>query len=196
MHCTVLVQTQILYQLSPAPQVLFLIVSVMQLFETMICSPKKQITKHTRSMLSMYFSRELLSSETLHWPKNDDMIWTHSDDAIRVVETLNKFMTNPDVVIKTVKLMIFLKKAELRMNPSTSLSLLWGKTASLYTCGTHEQLSNISGISKWLLINESEELSGFALHKIISSELKLYWLIRAYIIQPIPRSDPHPQLYY
>ena len=35
-------------------------------------------------------------------------------------------------------------------------------------------------------------VSGFALHKIISSELKSYQPIRAYVIWPIPRSDPIP----
>ena len=33
----------------------------------------------------MYFSREHLFSETLHWPKTADVIWTQPDDIIRVV---------------------------------------------------------------------------------------------------------------
>jgi len=36
----------------------------------------------------MYSLRELLSSETLYWPKTDNVIWTHSDDVIRVVKIL------------------------------------------------------------------------------------------------------------
>jgi len=82
----------------------------------------------------MYFLRELLFSETLHWPKTDDVIWTHSDDVIRVVKTLKRMMTNPDVVIQDVKLMILLKKTELRMNPDSDCPFSEAD-ASLYTWG-------------------------------------------------------------
>jgi len=43
-------------------------------------------------------------------PKTADVIWTHSDDVIKVVETLNEIVTNPDAVIKIVKFKILLKK--------------------------------------------------------------------------------------
>jgi len=65
-------------------------------------------------LYSTYFSRELLSSETLCWPKTDDVIWTHSDDVIREVETLMRVDDNPDAVIKIVEFKILLMKAELR----------------------------------------------------------------------------------
>ena len=35
-------------------------------------------------------------------------------------------------------------------------------------------------------------MSGFILFRVASSKLKSYQLSQAYIIQPIPMSDPHP----
>jgi len=44
------------------------------------------------------------------------VIWTYSDDIIKVVETSRR-SDDPDAVIKTVELKTLLKKAELRVNP-------------------------------------------------------------------------------
>jgi len=56
-----------------------------------------------------------------------------------------------------VQLKTLLKKTELRVILNL-IVLSLSKTASLYTGGNHEQLSNISDICKQLLINESVEL--------------------------------------
>ena len=73
---------------SPACQTLYLIVWVMQSFEATCWLPKTNTQNNTWTILStlvqhqlysMYFSRELLSSETLCWPKtwwcNMNTLW-------------------------------------------------------------------------------------------------------------------------
>jgi len=138
----------------------------MQLFEPTMCSPKFTIKhKHLNLSLRCQYNVRLfqhiswkifLTFEILCWGNIDDVIWTHSDDIIKVVEYLKRIY---DAVIMIVKLMILLEKAELRINPRTRLYFLWGKTASLYTGGKHVWLSNIYGICKQLLNNESEKYS-------------------------------------
>jgi len=73
-----------------------------------------------------------------------------------VVEIKN-LLTNPDVVIRIVELLILLKKAELRLNPESDCPLSEARQPPYIHEGSPEQLSNISEISKQLLINESEE---------------------------------------
>ena len=68
-------------------------------------------------------------------------------------------MTNPDVVIITVNLMILLKKAELRMDPELDCPFSEGRQPPYIHGGNYEGLSNVSGICNQLLINESEEYS-------------------------------------
>jgi len=67
-------------------------------------------------------------------------------------------MTNPDAVIKIVEFKILLQKSWAEIKSCIWLSFLWGKTASLYTWGNAERLSNISEISKWLLIMSQRKI--------------------------------------
>jgi len=83
------------------------------------------------SLYSTYFSRELLSSETYADLRTDDVIWTHSDDVIREVETL---MTNPDAVIRLSRFNLA-ENSWAENETWTWLYFLWGKTASLYNEG-------------------------------------------------------------
>jgi len=68
-------------------------------------------------------------------------------------------MTNPDSVIKIVEFKILLKKAELRLNPELDCPFSEARQPPYIHEGNPERLSNISEISKRLLINESEENS-------------------------------------
>ena len=66
-------------------------------------------------------------------------------------------LTNPDAVIKIVEFMTLLKIAELRMNPESDCPFSEARQPLYIHEGSPERLSNISEISKQLLINESEE---------------------------------------
>jgi len=67
-------------------------------------------------------------------------------------------MTNPDAVIKIVEFKIMLKIAELRMKPELDCPFSEARQPPYIHKGNPERLSNISEISKQLLINESEEI--------------------------------------
>jgi len=69
---------------------------------------------------------------------------TNPDVVNQSGQTLMRVMTNPDVVIRIVMYLDPCWKKLTKNKTWTWLSFLWGKTASLYTWGNPERLSNIS----------------------------------------------------
>ena len=109
---------------SPACQTLYLVVSVMQLFKATCWSPKTKTQNNTWTILSMlvwhqlystYFLRELLSSETLRWPKT----WWHNMNTLQWCNQrgwdLDESWWQILMLYSRLSLKILLKKAELRI---------------------------------------------------------------------------------
>jgi len=66
---------------------------------------------------------------------------------------------NPDAVIKIVEFKNFAAKSWAEINPVSDCPFSEARQPPYIHEGNAERLSNISEISKWLLINESEENS-------------------------------------